>query len=86
MCAAYRFTSRRAFLLDARSQCVAVLLLRGGRAVLGDVASTYLDSPRSPERSRIVVKLLVPYAPLSRLAEEVFPLADLVMMRSNSSR
>ena len=49
--------------------------------MLGDVASTYLDSPRSPERSRIVVKLLVRYARLRRLAEEVFPLADLVMMR-----
>jgi len=36
-----------------------------------------------PGRSRIVGKLLVRYARLRRLAEEVFPLADLVMMRKH---
>jgi hypothetical protein len=57
------------------------LLLRRGRAVFGDVACTYLVVPRSPDRSRIVVKVLVRYPGLRRLARHLFPLADLVMMR-----
>ena len=57
------------------------LLLRRGRAVFGDVACTYLVAPRSPDRSRIVVKMLVRYPGLRRVAEQLFPLGDLVMMR-----
>jgi hypothetical protein len=57
------------------------LLLRRGRAVFGDVACTYLVAPRSAQRSRIVVKMLVRYPALRRLAGHLFPLADLVMMR-----
>jgi hypothetical protein len=54
---------------------------RRGRSLFGDFACTYLVAPRSPARSRIVVKLLVRYPGLRWLAEPLFPLADLVMMR-----
>ena len=57
------------------------LLLRRGRALFGEVACTYLVAPRLPDRSRIVVKMLVRYPGLRWIAEQLFPLGDLVMMR-----
>jgi len=57
------------------------LRLRRGRAVFGDIACTYLVAPRSPDRSRLVVKMLVRYPGLRRVAAQVFPCADLLMMR-----
>jgi hypothetical protein len=57
------------------------LVLRRGRAVFGDIACTYLVAPRAPDRSRIVVKMLVRYPAVRRIAEQIFPLSDLVMMR-----
>ncbi len=57
------------------------IVLRRGRAILGDVAGTYLVAERPPDRSRIVVKLLVRYACLGAVARQFFPLGDLVMMR-----
>jgi hypothetical protein len=57
------------------------LVLRRGRAVFGDIALTYLVTSRGAGRSRIVAKMLVRYPAARRIAEQVFPLSDLVMMR-----
>jgi hypothetical protein len=57
------------------------LLMRHGRAVFGDVAVTYGVAPRTGERSRIAVKLLVRYPRARAVAGRLFPLGDLVMMR-----
>lgn len=60
------------------------LTVRTRGAVLGEVACTYRADPVTPERSRIVVKLLAdsPRTPgLRQLARLVLPPGDLVMMR-----
>lgn len=57
------------------------IVLRRGRAVFGDVAVTYLVTERPGGGSRLVVKVLVRYPWLRAVAERLFPLGDLVMMR-----
>jgi hypothetical protein len=59
------------------------LLLRDSR-VFGDVAITYLVTPVAPDRSRLVVKLLVRYprpALLRAVMARALALGDLIMMR-----
>ncbi|MEP6952484.1 MAG: hypothetical protein ABI950_00320 [Solirubrobacteraceae bacterium] len=49
--------------------------------LFGRVACTYAALPAGPERSRIVVKMLVAYRPFTRLVHPAFAAGDLVMMR-----
>jgi hypothetical protein len=59
------------------------IVLRHGRGVFGDVAGTYLVTPRAPDRARTIVKLLVRYpaGAVGWLARALLPWGDLVMMR-----
>jgi len=57
------------------------LTLVTGSRVFGRVACTYAAVPAGPERSRIVVKLVVAYRPFSLPLRRAFAAGDLVMMR-----
>jgi hypothetical protein len=58
------------------------ITLHARKSVFGELAVSYCVSPRSDDRSRIVVKLLVRYrGRAGRVLRHVPPIGDLIMMR-----
>lgn len=71
-------------LVDFETDRHITLVLERGRAAFGRVAVTYLVEARGPQRSRLVVKVLVRHpgsAPGRAVRRALFPWLDLVMMR-----
>jgi hypothetical protein len=71
-------------LVDFEPDRSITLLTARWRRIFGDVAGTYMVTPQSPGRSRLLVKLLLGprrLGPATRPYRELMPLGELFMMR-----